>query len=289
MSSVMSYPCGICNLDCIGYREIGCEHYDKWYHFSCENLKVKDFTFLSKTTLPYICSKCTYYSSSKQFNYDMALERLTVAARADRLEEAIKLELVFLRKELSTVTSPTNTISFRNLRTDAISSRLLGQTWDKTIPISVSADGNCLFNAFFPQATHILCTRHLKENARENLCKYYTQPIVSEILSKIVDAGGLLNAKGLSVYNELEAELQQAFNASPYLLNKLLPKLKSKAFMPRLNNANIPILWTNNNNEAYNNVIKQNQNWAVLKLPALINKLKRDWHCSKSGYCMQVP
>jgi hypothetical protein len=77
----------------------------------------------------------------------MALERLTVAARADRLEEAIKLELVFLRKELSTVTSPTNTISFRNLRTDAISSRLLGQTWDKTIPISVSADGNCLFNA----------------------------------------------------------------------------------------------------------------------------------------------
>jgi hypothetical protein len=47
------------------------------------------------------------------------------------------------------------------------------------------------------QATHILCTRHLKEN-------------VSEILSKIVDAGGLLNAKGLVVYNELEAELQQA-------------------------------------------------------------------------------
>ena len=51
---------------------------------------------------------------------------------------------------------------------------------------------------------------------------------MSEILSKIVDAGGLLNAKGLIVYNELEAELQQAFNALPYLLNKLLPKLKSK-------------------------------------------------------------
>ena len=82
------------------------------------------------------------------------------------------------------------------------------------------------------------------------------------------------NAKGFIVYNELEAELQQAFNASPYLLNKLLPKLKSKVFMPRLNNANIPILWTNNNNETYNNVIKQNQNWAVLKLPALIDKLQ---------------
>jgi hypothetical protein len=60
----------------------------------------------------------------------------------------------------------------------------------------------------------------------------------------------------------------------PYLLNKLLPKLKSKVFMPQLNNANIPILWTNNNNEAYNNVIKQNQNWAVLKLPALTDKLQ---------------
>lgn len=28
------------------------------------------------------------------------------------------------------------------------------------------------------------------------------------------------------------------------------------------------------NNESYNNVIKQNQNWAVLKLPALIYKLQ---------------
>ena len=93
---------------------------------------------------------------------------------------------------------------------------------------------------------------------------------MSEIFIKIFDAGGLLNAKGLIVYNELEAELQQAFNASPYFLNKLLPKLKSKVCMPRLNNANIPILWTNNNNEAYNNVIKQIQNWAVLKLPAYI-------------------
>jgi transposase-like protein len=86
--------------------------------------------------------------------------------------------------------------------------------------------------ACFPQAKHMLCTRHLKENARENLRKNYTQPIVSEILSKIFDAGGLLNAKGLIVYNELEAELQQTFNASPYLLNKMLPKLKSKVFMP---------------------------------------------------------
>jgi hypothetical protein len=50
----------------------------------------------------------------------------------------------------------------------------------------------------------------------------------------IVDAGGLLNGKGLILYNELEAELQQAFNASPYLLNKLLPKLNSTVFMPRL-------------------------------------------------------
>jgi hypothetical protein len=48
----------------------------------------------------------------------------------------------------------------------------------------------------------------------------------------------------------------------------------SKVVMPRLNNANIPILWTNNNNEAYNNVITQDQNWAVLKLPAFIDKLQ---------------
>jgi hypothetical protein len=51
---------------------------------------------------------------------------------------------------------------------------------------------------------------------------------VSEILSKIVDAGGLLNAKGLVVYNELEAELQQAlkcFTIPPAFITLLYASL----------------------------------------------------------------
>jgi hypothetical protein len=44
-------------------------------------------------------------------------------------------------------------------------------------------------------------------------------------------------------------------------------------FLPRLTNLHIPKLWTNNNNESYNRNIKVNNNWKVLKLPVLIDRL----------------
>lgn len=78
----MDYPCGICNLPCPEYRVVGCDYCNKLYHINYENLKVKDFTYLSKTELPYICSQCTVYPTAKHYNYDMALARLSNAARS---------------------------------------------------------------------------------------------------------------------------------------------------------------------------------------------------------------
>ncbi len=125
----------------------------------------------------------------------------------------------------------------------------------------------------FPDATHILCTRHLKDNARENLRKTQPQPIVAQILTKLFDAGGLLDCDGLVAYNEVESEIKENYNI-PYLNNKLLPLLRGKVFQPRQNNPNIPLKWTNNNNESYNRVIKQNNQWTVWPLPTLIDKLQ---------------
>jgi hypothetical protein len=39
--------------------------------------------------------------------------------------------------------------------------------------------------ACFPQSTHILCIKHLKDNARENIRKTQLQPVVNTILHKI--------------------------------------------------------------------------------------------------------
>ena len=126
--------------------------------------------------------------------------------------------------------------------------------------------------ACFPQSTHILCIKHLKDNARENLRKTQLQPVVNTILHKIFNEDGLLHSNCEIVYNELERELKQQYNI-PYLHHRLLPTLKEKVFLPRLTNLHIPKLWTNNNNESFNRNIKANNNWKVLKLPVLIDRV----------------
>ena len=77
-------------------------------------------------------------------------------------------------------------------------------------------------------------------------------------MKKKINDGGLLCAENAMVYNELETEIIENYNVS-YLNNTtLLPNLKEKVFEPRRLNNNIPLKWTNNNNESYNRTIKQN-------------------------------
>ena len=49
--------------------------------------------------------------------------------------------------------------------------------------------------------------------------------------------------------------------------------LNDSLLLPHLTNLHIPKLWTNNNNESFNRNIKANNNWKVLKLPVLIDRL----------------
>ena len=54
--------------------------------------------------------------------------------------------------------------------------------------------------ACFPQSTHILCIKHLKDNARENLRKTQLQPVVNTKLHKIFNEDGLLHSNSEIVY-----------------------------------------------------------------------------------------
>ena len=73
-------------------------------------------------------------------------------------------------------------------------------------------------------------------------------------------------------YKEIEREIREK-HSLPYL-DAFLLKVQQEIFEARKKtNFGIPKLWTNNNNESYNNVIKLQTDWKITKLPALIDLL----------------
>ena len=125
---------------------------------------------------------------------------------------------------------------------------------------------------FFPRATCVLCAKHLKDNAIDNLRKSLPQPVVTDIVSKLFGPSGILSLEDQVTFDELRDELTDTYDI-PYLADRLLPNLEQYVFMPRLRHPWLPRLWYNNCNESYNNVIKRSTNWVVQKLPDLITKL----------------
>ncbi|XP_062608451.1 uncharacterized protein LOC134270271 [Saccostrea cucullata] len=158
-------------------------------------------------------------------------------------------------------------------------SHLQGQLHDvDQSKIIFGTDGEkALTNAIescFPASTHTLCTRHLKENLRHHLKNHLTNPDVQEIIDSIFNRStGLLTVESDLVYKEMENEIKEKHDL-PYL-NSFLCKVSKEVFESRKKtNFTIPKLWTNNNNESYNNVIKLQTDWRILKLPALIDVLQ---------------
>jgi len=143
-----SVSCEICNFDCIGDREIFCDTCETWFHYSCENLTNKAFNLLNKSPLPYSCSLCNFYLDTRVYKYEKALRRLSEATRKGMCEEAIKVESIYMRGESKSLTNPvSNSVSYSNLTQDSVSSSLLGDNWVSSVPVSVTGNGNCLFNA----------------------------------------------------------------------------------------------------------------------------------------------
>ncbi|KAK3085100.1 hypothetical protein FSP39_024223 [Pinctada imbricata] len=131
--------------------------------------------------------------------------------------------------------------------------------------------------ACFPTAQHILCTRHLEENALRNFSSQNVpEKTRNEIIRKIFGTSGLLSSSSRVSYLEREQEILEEFGqiAGKYLSDNLLPTLKNKVFLPSQANSKIPRNWKNNNCESMNHKIKLMGEWKVSKLPALVERLK---------------
>lgn len=63
---------------------------------ACEGLSNKDFNYLQKCPLSYICTKCCK-TAGGDFDFDRSLERLGIATRSGDVEKALKLEVIFFQ------------------------------------------------------------------------------------------------------------------------------------------------------------------------------------------------
>ena len=133
----------------------------------------------------------------------------------------------------------------------------------------------------FPEATQLLCYRHLEENVRRYLQHKVgvNDGIKNEIVATIFGKDGLLHTKDSFAFDFKVLELTNKFlDIAPQFKNyfeKLLPRLRDNVFEPSQKNKWIPMNWTNNNCESINNIIKLSTNWHTLKVPDLIENLYR--------------
>jgi len=134
----------------------------------------------------------------------------------------------------------------------------------------------------FPVASHVLCSRHIKQNVT-----HYLRDKVgldakqrASVEDKIFFSDtALMTAKDSFDFQEkvldLETYIQvQCPNFMSYFSKNLVPVLKEKVVGPKNNISWLPEGWTNNNCESMNNIIKLTTDWKPQKLPDLILKLK---------------
>jgi hypothetical protein len=68
----------------------------------------------------------------------------------------------------------------------------------------------------FPHATRLLCTKHLKDNAADNLRKSLPQPEVTIILDRLFGADGILSSRDELTFDKIGSELTDRYDI-PYL------------------------------------------------------------------------
>lgn len=134
----------------------------------------------------------------------------------------------------------------------------------------------------FPSATHLLCTKHMKDNIRRNLqdkvgCSREDR---EKIVKTIFGPNGIARNSDDSITLDLNlSNLQPFFQKYPpfekYFKKKIQNNLIHHVIQP-INNAIIQELWTNNNTESMNNRMKMQCNWKSQKMPSLINTLEKN-------------
>ncbi|XP_071137045.1 uncharacterized protein [Mytilus edulis] len=120
----------------------------------------------------------------------------------------------------------------------------------------------------FPEATHVLCTRHLKLNLSEKMKNGVGMHRKDrlDIEQRIFGRNGISNADNSAVFEEKCEEVEE------FCKEKLKPVLKGKIYEPQ-NAGRIEREWTNNNSESYNHVLKIAVDWKPQSLVDFVIKM----------------
>jgi hypothetical protein len=135
--------CNICQFECDGYYIIRCDNCHQWYHQNCEKLPSSDFNFLQEAVVPYLCSKCCE-NENGEYSFDQALTRIEQALSGN-IQDQVQVERIFMRSLRRQLKADSAVRFGKGMSKDYIALRLLHI--DSYIPVTVSANGNGLFNA----------------------------------------------------------------------------------------------------------------------------------------------
>jgi len=129
----------------------------------------------------------------------------------------------------------------------------------------------------FPNSTRYLCTKHLKDNIKHYMTNKATIPTKERetITQLIFDTNGLCNANDTFTFEQISSQITSTTSNTQfidYFNNCFKTRVNNYVRQPNLN-AKTSGLWTNNNAESINNVLKINTNWKPQSLTALIEKL----------------
>ena len=278
------YPCKGCSLNC-STDCILCDVCKNWFHFACENLSAEDIKVLTEKKLDYICVIC---SSTKEGNFDFSdsLQRLDDAAKKGykSLQMSCFLESILLRN------TPVKKIQIQKNISIAVDQNALSllQVYEKRstdlpkLPLSVTADGNCLYNAI---SDALYGDEHSSKELRVRSCieiclhpSLYSDnfpPILSEVSHYIADClsaahdGSFASARMiLGVANMPELKIRSIYPPMNGLLDIPVSFLNT-TFPPNLQNSvtiesPVIILWSRRGTAIKNN-------WAPNHFVPLIN------------------
>jgi len=155
------------------------------------------------------------------------------------------------------------------------------------------------FHCAFPNAVHLRCTNHLRQNIKDKLrslglSQELSKDIVADIFGRRIGVHfekGLVDAEDKKLFQAYLKLIKQKWNnierssnpenepqfhswfcheKAPIIIDAVLPEVRLKAHM-----TGDPVpLFTTNNSESINHIIKNEVEWKENKLPVLISHLK---------------
>ncbi|WAR14744.1 LOW QUALITY PROTEIN: hypothetical protein MAR_004849 [Mya arenaria] len=131
----------------------------------------------------------------------------------------------------------------------------------------------------FPGATHILCTRHLRNNVKDYLC--HKIRVRDNDKNKILEYSGkmdwLTQIQLLYSITDLKQSntFEQAAGFLPYLNGRIVPLIKNHVHIPK-RVRNIDSNWTNNNAESMNNLLKIDMTDLIYIIYCIVRSMYND-------------